>query len=86
MSQEYIAIFMFASMMLMLFTGQRVFGAIGAVGAVAALLLAGEALDRHGFAQSSADEILRNAADEFCGRCRRIFAQRWRPRNRYYPG
>ena len=41
MSQEYIAIFMFASMMLMLFTGQRVFGAIGAVGAVAALLLWG---------------------------------------------
>ena len=35
MSQEHIALFMFASMMLMLFTGQRVFGAIGAVGAVA---------------------------------------------------
>ena len=41
MSQEYIAIFMFASMMLMLFTGQRVFGAIGAVGAIAALALWG---------------------------------------------
>lgn len=36
-----IALFMFASMMLMLFTGQRVFGAIGAVGALAALLLWG---------------------------------------------
>ena len=30
MSQEMIAIFMFSTMMLMLFTGQRVFGAIGA--------------------------------------------------------
>ncbi len=41
MSQEMIAIFMFASMMLMLLTGQRVFGAIGAVAAVAALALWG---------------------------------------------
>ncbi|CAD0185091.1 Neu5Ac permease [Ruegeria sp. THAF57] len=41
MSQEYIAIFMFASMMLMLFTGQRVFGAIGAVATFAALALWG---------------------------------------------
>ena len=37
MSQELIALFMFASMMLMLFTGQRVFGAIGAIGAIAIL-------------------------------------------------
>ncbi len=41
MSQEHIALFMFASMMLMLFTGQRVFGAIGAVAAIAALALWG---------------------------------------------
>ena len=41
MSQEHIAIFMFASMMLMLFTGQRVFGAIGAVASVAVLALYG---------------------------------------------
>ncbi|MEM6461832.1 MAG: TRAP transporter large permease subunit [Pseudomonadota bacterium] len=41
MSYETIAIFMFASMMLMLFTGQRVFGAIGAVAAIAALALWG---------------------------------------------
>ena len=41
MSYEMIAIFMFASMMLMLFTGQRVFGAIGAVGAIAAIALWG---------------------------------------------
>ncbi|RBW57479.1 TRAP transporter large permease subunit [Ruegeria sp. A3M17] len=41
MSQEYIAIFMFALMMLMLFTGQRVFGAIGAVATIAALALWG---------------------------------------------
>ena len=33
MSYDLIAIFMFASMMLMLMTGQRVFGAIGAVAA-----------------------------------------------------
>jgi len=41
MSYEMIALFMFASMMLMLFTGQRVFGAIGAIGAVSALALWG---------------------------------------------
>ena len=41
MSYEAIAIFMFASMMLMLFTGQRVFGAIGAVAAVSAIALWG---------------------------------------------
>jgi tripartite ATP-independent transporter DctM subunit len=40
-SQEYIAIFMFATMMVMLFTGQRVFGAIGAVATIAALSLWG---------------------------------------------
>ena len=41
MSQEHIALFMFASMMLMLLSGQRVFGAIGAIGAIAALALWG---------------------------------------------
>lgn len=41
MNQEYIAIFMFASMMLMLLSGQRVFGAIGAIAAIAALALWG---------------------------------------------
>ena len=39
MSYELIAILMFASMMLMLMTGQRVFGAIGGVAAMAANLL-----------------------------------------------
>lgn len=42
MSQQLIAPLMFASMMLMLLTGQRVFGAIGLVGAAAALLLWGD--------------------------------------------
>jgi tripartite ATP-independent transporter DctM subunit len=42
MSYELIASLMFASMMLMLLTGQRVFGAIGFVAVVAALLLWGE--------------------------------------------
>ena len=41
MSYEMIAIFMFSSMMLMLMTGQRVFGVIGGVAAVASLALWG---------------------------------------------
>ena len=46
MSYELIATLMFSSMMLMLMTGQRVFGAIGFVAVVAALLLWG---DRGGY-------------------------------------
>ena len=41
MSQEMIAVLMFSSLMLMLFTGQRVFGAIGGIATIAALLLWG---------------------------------------------
>ncbi|WP_127557222.1 TRAP transporter large permease [Nioella ostreopsis] len=41
MSYELIAIMMFSSMMLMLFTGQRVFGAIGFVAALSGVLLWG---------------------------------------------
>jgi tripartite ATP-independent transporter DctM subunit len=41
MAQEVIAVLMFSTMMLMLLTGQRVFGAIGFVGAIAALMLWG---------------------------------------------
>nr|WP_298249583.1 TRAP transporter large permease subunit [uncultured Halomonas sp.] len=41
MSYEMIAIVMFSSMMLMMMTGQRVFGAIGFVGAIAGVLLWG---------------------------------------------
>ena len=41
MSYELIALLMFASMMLMLVTGQRVFAAIGGVASIAALLLWG---------------------------------------------
>ncbi|MEM7070177.1 MAG: TRAP transporter large permease subunit [Pseudomonadota bacterium] len=41
MSHEMIAILMFSTMMLMLFTGQRVFGVIGAVGAIFSLSLWG---------------------------------------------
>ena len=41
MSYEMIAILMFSTMMLMLMTGQRVFGAIGFVGVLAAVLLWG---------------------------------------------
>lgn len=41
MSYEMIATLMFSTMMLMLLTGQRVFGAIGFVAVVAALLLWG---------------------------------------------
>ena len=42
MSYELIALLMFASMMALLFSGQRVFGAIGFVAVIAALLLWGE--------------------------------------------
>ncbi|HEB95416.1 MAG TPA: TRAP transporter large permease subunit [Sedimenticola thiotaurini] len=42
MSYEMIALLMFSSMMLMLLTGQRVFGAIGFVATAAALLLWGD--------------------------------------------
>ena len=42
MSYEMIALLMFASMMLMLITGQRVFAAIGAVAALAAFVLWGD--------------------------------------------
>ncbi|SNZ08734.1 TRAP transporter large permease [Cohaesibacter gelatinilyticus] len=41
MSQELIALLMFSSLMLMLMTGQRVFGAIGGIAAIAALALWG---------------------------------------------
>ena len=49
MSYELIAILMFASMMLMLITGQRVFAAIGSVAVIAALLLWGEGGSEMGF-------------------------------------
>ncbi|GIK96790.1 MAG: C4-dicarboxylate ABC transporter [Alphaproteobacteria bacterium] len=42
MSSEFITIFMFASMLLLMSTGQRVFGVIGFVGAAAALWLWGK--------------------------------------------
>ena len=42
MGYEMIALLMFASMMLMLITGQRVFAAIGAVAALAAFVLWGD--------------------------------------------
>ncbi len=49
MSHELIAILMFSSMMLMLLTGQRVFGAIGFVAVAAALLLWGTGGSQLGF-------------------------------------
>jgi tripartite ATP-independent transporter DctM subunit len=42
MSSELITLFMFATMMMLLFTGQRVFAVVGFVGALAALLLWGQ--------------------------------------------
>lgn len=42
MSSEFITLFMFATMMALLMTGQRVFGVIGFVGSLAALLLWGK--------------------------------------------
>ncbi|WP_420407950.1 TRAP transporter large permease [Hoeflea sp.] len=52
MSYELIAIFMFASMMALLLTGQRVFGVIGAVAVIAALPLWGTGGVEIAFAQS----------------------------------
>ena len=49
MSHELIAILMFSSMMLMLLTGQRVFGAIGFVAVAAAMLLWGDGGSEMGF-------------------------------------
>ena len=42
MSHDYIALLMFSTMMVMLLTGQRIFGAIGFVATAAALLLWGD--------------------------------------------
>ena len=50
MSYELIAILMFSSMMLMLLTGQRVFGAIGFVAVLSALALWGDGGSELGFA------------------------------------
>ncbi|MEX2201218.1 MAG: TRAP transporter large permease subunit [Dongiaceae bacterium] len=52
MSYEMIAILMFASMMLLLMTGQRVFAAIGFVAAGAALLLYGQGAIEMPFSQT----------------------------------
>ncbi len=52
MSYELIALFMFASMMALLLTGQRVFGVIGAVAVLAALPLWGTGGVEIAFAQS----------------------------------
>ena len=41
LSYEFIALFMFITMLAMMFTGQRVFGAIGFVAAASALLIWG---------------------------------------------
>ena len=52
MGYELVALLMFASMMLMLVTGQRVFAAIGVVAGVAALLLWGQGGGEMAFAAS----------------------------------
>ena len=49
MSYEYIALMMFTTMMLMLLTGQRVFGAIGVVAVASALFLWGDGGAELGF-------------------------------------
>jgi tripartite ATP-independent transporter DctM subunit len=57
MSYELIAFMMFATMMVMLLTGQRVFGAIGFVAVASALLLWGEGGSELGF--SAAIKVMR---------------------------
>ena len=49
MSHEFIALMMFSTMMLMLMTGQRVFGAIGFVAVASALALWGTGGSELGF-------------------------------------
>ncbi len=58
MSYEMIALLMFSTMMLMLLTGQRVFGAIGFVAAVAALALWGEGTRGFGMPFDAAFKLL----------------------------
>ena len=58
MSYELIALTMFASMMLMLMTGQRIFGAIGFVAVVAALSLWGDR-GGHDLAFASAMKLMK---------------------------
>ena len=52
MSHELIALLMFSSLMLMLLTGQRVFGAVGFVAAAASLLLWGDGGSEMAFSAS----------------------------------
>ena len=52
MSHEFIALMMFSTMMVMLLTGQRVFGAIGFVAAASALLLWGDGGSEMAFSAS----------------------------------
>jgi len=52
MSYDLIAILMFSTMMLMLLTGQRVFGAIGFVAVISALLLWGDGGSEMAFSQA----------------------------------
>ncbi|WP_315982971.1 hypothetical protein [Aliamphritea spongicola] len=52
MSYEMIALLMFSTLMLMLLTGQRVFGAVGFVAVVAALGLWGDGGSEMAFAAS----------------------------------
>ena len=52
MSYEAIAILMFSSMMLMLLTGQRVFGAIGFIAVISAFFLYGTVGSELGFTAS----------------------------------
>ncbi|HUG61586.1 MAG TPA: TRAP transporter large permease subunit [Methylomirabilota bacterium] len=57
MSYEMIAFFMFATMLMMLLTGQRIFGAIGFVAVLASVLLWGEGGTDMGF--SAAIKVMR---------------------------
>ncbi|MCK5622621.1 MAG: C4-dicarboxylate ABC transporter, partial [Alphaproteobacteria bacterium] len=49
MSYEMIALMMFATMMVLLLTGQRIFGAVGFVAVAAAMLLWGDGGSELGF-------------------------------------
>ena len=85
MSYEMIALLMFASMMLMLITGQRVFAAIGAVAALAAFVLWGDGGSEMAF--SAAMKLMKvvSAAHPADVHLHGVHALRIRPRRRSLP-
>ena len=62
MSYEMIAVLMFSTMMVMMATGQRVFGAIGFVAVLASVLLWGTGGTDIGFSAGQASRMARKTS------------------------